>query len=176
MLPAGRALLAHGAELAGWRYGQEVIWRKANGSGLATDRFRKVHEVAMHFYRGRWTELTRTVPRVPRGHDLDRSARKRDREPAWHGSTGAGRYVDDGTRLTTSVMTAGAARGREAWHPTEKPQQVLAQLVAYSSAVGDVVLDPFAGGGPPAWRRWRPAAASSGWRRRRASPRRAPGG
>ena len=43
-------------------YGQEVIWEKHNGSGFATDRFRRVHEIAMHWYRGTWGALHHVVP------------------------------------------------------------------------------------------------------------------
>ncbi len=36
----------------GWKYGQEVVWEKHNGSIFHADRFRRVHEFAVQFYQG----------------------------------------------------------------------------------------------------------------------------
>jgi site-specific DNA-methyltransferase (adenine-specific) len=44
-----------------------------------------------------------------------------------------------------SVLRFGRATGRTVRHPTEKPVDLLAELIESSSRVGDVVLDPFAG-------------------------------
>ena len=41
----------------GWKYAQEVVWEKHNGSNNHADRFRRVHELAVHFYRGEWSDL-----------------------------------------------------------------------------------------------------------------------
>src|SRR2546423_1549171 len=38
----------------GWRYSQDIVWEKQNGSGSHADRFRRVHEHAVLFYRGGW--------------------------------------------------------------------------------------------------------------------------
>src|SRR5581483_11555290 len=39
-----------------------VVWEKHNGSGLQADRFRRVDEFVVHWYRGRWEELRHVVP------------------------------------------------------------------------------------------------------------------
>ncbi len=44
-----------------------------------------------------------------------------------------------------SVLRYGRRTGRTVRHPTEKPVDLLAELIESSSRVGDVVLDPFAG-------------------------------
>ncbi len=46
----------------GWRYAQEVVWEKHNGSGFHADRFKRVHELAVHWYRG---EVGIALPRNP---------------------------------------------------------------------------------------------------------------
>lgn len=46
-----------------------------------------------------------------------------------------------------SVLTYGRKTGRTLRHPTEKPLELLAELVESSSRVGETILDPFAGVG-----------------------------
>jgi len=46
-----RLFMETAAEFVGWKMSQDVIWEKHNGTGLFNDRFRRVHEVAAHFYR-----------------------------------------------------------------------------------------------------------------------------
>ncbi|PZR60260.1 MAG: site-specific DNA-methyltransferase, partial [Stutzerimonas stutzeri] len=41
----------HRSDFDGWRLAQDVIWEKHNGTGFLNDRFRRVHEYALHFYR-----------------------------------------------------------------------------------------------------------------------------
>jgi site-specific DNA-methyltransferase (adenine-specific) len=45
------------------------------------------------------------------------------------------------------VLRFGRRTGRTVRHPTEKPTDLLAELIESSSRVGEVVLDPFAGVG-----------------------------
>ena len=35
----------------GWKYAQDIVWEKHNGSGFHADRFKRVHEHAVQFYR-----------------------------------------------------------------------------------------------------------------------------
>lgn len=35
----------------GWRFAQDIVWRKHNGSNFHADRFRRVHEHAVQFYK-----------------------------------------------------------------------------------------------------------------------------
>ena len=44
-----RFWLEHGSEFDGWTYGQEVVWEKHNGSGFHADRFKRVHELVVHW-------------------------------------------------------------------------------------------------------------------------------
>src|SRR5580700_1197521 len=57
-----RMYLKHSAEFADWKLSQDLIWEKHNGSGAATDRFKRVHEQPTHWYRGPWSGIRHTVP------------------------------------------------------------------------------------------------------------------
>lgn len=135
--------LSHDVE-AEWDH---VVWEKHNGSHFATDRFRRVHEVATHWYRGAWGDIHHEVPRVP--HDGPwRGTRRAARAGHFLGrNNGHDRpWLDDGTRLLRSVMRAHSMKG-VGIHPTEKPVSVLQPLVEYACPPGGLVLDPFAGSG-----------------------------
>jgi hypothetical protein len=52
---------------AGFRYAQDIVWEKHNGSGFAADRFKRVHELAVQFYRADspWGAVFNEVPTTP---------------------------------------------------------------------------------------------------------------
>ncbi len=120
-----------------------IVWEKHNGSGFAKDRFRRVHEHVLHWYRGPWADVHQDVPRVPYSGP-DKSARGSANRAAHTGAVGAHSYVDNGTRLMRSVIKAPAVRGRKR-HPDEKPLLILDPLIRYGCPPGGLVLDPFAG-------------------------------
>ena len=129
---------------AGWKFSQDVVWEKNNGSGFAADRFKRVHESVTHWYRGPWSGIRHEVPRVPAVHK--RGGQRFTRAQPAHTGTVAGRgYDDDGTRLTRSVIRQG--RPFPAVHKTEKPVPLLRALAAYSCPPGGLVVSPFAGSG-----------------------------
>lgn len=139
-----RMFLDRVGEFTGWRLSQDVVWRKHNGSSLAADRFRRVHEHITHWYQGEWRSVRHETPR--RAHfGLDKGSVHRQGQPPHLGSVGEHVWVDDGTRLMESVIEARSMWRRGGIHPTEKPEQVLAPLIEYAVPVGGVVLDVFAG-------------------------------
>lgn len=140
-----RMFLDRGPEFAAWKLSQDVIWEKANGTGFATDRFKRVHEIATHWYRGDWKSVHHDTPRVAyKGPDKHARARNVDRGQHL-GSIGTYYYEDDGTRLMRSVVQAKSVRG--GIHETEKPLGVLDPLIRYACPEGGLVVDPFAGSG-----------------------------
>lgn len=154
-----RMFLRNGADLtgAGWRLSHDAIgeyeidtmvWEKGNGSSNATDRLRRVHEIAAHWYQGPWRDIHHVVPRGPSTADtiepIGKILRRRAAGIAHQGDSKPGHYVDDGLRLTRSVLKAKNMRGK-AIHPTEKPVEVLTPLIEYATPPGGTVLDPFAG-------------------------------
>jgi site-specific DNA-methyltransferase (adenine-specific) len=144
-----RMFLDRAHEFTHWRLSQDVIWEKHNGSGSVTDRFRRVHEHALHWYRGPWGATHHDTPRV--AATAEQIARNgsavRTSAPVHHGTYGpAQKWTETGTRLARSVLKAESMKGR-AIHPTEKPLGILDPLIRYACPPGGLVVDPFAGSG-----------------------------
>jgi site-specific DNA-methyltransferase (adenine-specific) len=142
-----RMFLDRRDDFADWKLSQDVVWEKHNGTGFAADRFKRVHELALHFYRGSWGERYHVTPRRPatfkRGGKISIETRDGSQRGRHVGAIGNNTYVDDGLRLTRSVITQPSVRG--GLHPTEKPSQILEPLIRYAVPEGGVVVDPFAG-------------------------------
>lgn len=130
----------------GFAYSQDIVWEKHNGSGFLNNRFRRVHEHAVMFYRGAWSDVYHD-PQVTMDARA-RVVRKKAKPAHWHGATGATTYTseDGGPRLTRSVLAVRSEHGR-AVHPTQKPVDLLRPLLRYSCPPGGHVLDCFAGSG-----------------------------
>jgi site-specific DNA-methyltransferase (adenine-specific) len=143
-----RMFLTHAEEFFGWRLSQDIVWEKANGTGFATDRFKRVHEVATHWYRGDWRDIHHDTPREEYVGASKRDRVRRDDRAPQTGGIKAQTYEDDGTRLARSVLRANSARGTG--HPTAKPVGLLDPLIRYACPPGGTVLDPFAGSGSTA--------------------------
>lgn len=146
---SARMFLEHRDDFASWKFGQEALWVKRNGSGpTSRDRLVKLHEWAYHWYRGGWGNLhhewVRERTSVDKGtvRKLARAAEhQRDgRQSAW---------VDDGTRQprsVTYVVEAPSVRfqGR---HQDEKPLATVVPLVRECTPPSGLALDCFAGSG-----------------------------
>jgi site-specific DNA-methyltransferase (adenine-specific) len=137
-----RMFLDRRDEFAAWKLSQDVVWEKHNGSGFATDRFKRVHEHALHWYRGDWQSVCHETPRVvSTGRKV--SVPSRGQTPHT-GAIGSAAYIDDGSRLTRSVIAASSRHGL-AINEAEKPTGVVEPLIAYGCPPGGLVLDLFAG-------------------------------
>jgi site-specific DNA-methyltransferase (adenine-specific) len=132
---------------AGWRYAQDVVWEKHNGSGFHADRFKRVHEHAVQFYRddSRWGDVFNDVQKT-----MDASPRtvRRKKRPPHMGDIEAGAYVsvEGGPRIMRSVIPMRSCHGI-AIHRTEKPVGLLHILIRTSCPPGGTVGDMFAGSG-----------------------------
>ena len=132
---------------AGFRYAQEIVWEKQNGSGFHADRFKRVHGLAVQFYHGEaaWRDIYNDVQTTP-----DATARtvRRKQRPPHTGHIDAGHYVshDGGPRLMRSIIYVRNCHGR-AIHPTEKPSALLEILIRTSCPPSGLVGDWFAGSG-----------------------------
>lgn len=127
----------------GFKYSQDIVWEKQNGTGFHADRFRRVHEHAVLFYRGSWGDVHHETQ-----YSMDATAKqvRRKKAPAHWGDAAESHYIseDGGPRLMRSVLQVRNEHGR-AIHPTQKPVDLLRPLVRYSCPPGGVVLDCFAG-------------------------------
>lgn len=144
---SARMFLETADEFDGWRLAQDIVWEKHNGSAFHNDRFKRVHEQAVHFYRGVWGNQLKNVPTTP-----DAVARtithRAKRRPTHTGDIGRAAYqsIDGGPRLMRSVIQVRSTHGY-AEHPTQKPLGILTPLIEFSVAVDGMVLDPFMGSG-----------------------------
>lgn len=143
-----RMFLETADDFAGWKLAQDIVWEKHNGTGLFNDRFRRVHEIACHFYRddAPWSGVYRE-PQFT--NDVTaRTVRKKGLPAQWIGAKGETIYrsEDGGPRLMRSVIFCRSEHGR-ALHPTQKPIGIVEPLLLYSCPEGGQVLDPFAGSG-----------------------------
>lgn len=133
-------------DFTGWRMAQDIVWEKHNGSSFHNDRFRRVHESAVQFYRGEWAQIYKGAV-VTMDADRKSVTRKKGR-PAHMGEIDGSTYTseDGGPRLMRSVIYARSQHGR-AIHPTQKPEAIVEPLILNACPPGGVVLDPFAGSG-----------------------------
>lgn len=130
-----------------WKFAQDIVWEKHNGSGFASDRFKRVHEHACQYYLANspWDTVYNDVQTTP-----DATARtvRRKKRPPHTGHIEAGSYEsqDGGPRLMRSVIYMPSMHGR-AIHPTEKPASLLEILIRTSCPPDGIVGDMFAGSG-----------------------------
>lgn len=140
-----RMFVSHWGEFDNWRMAQDIVWEKHNGSSFHNDRFRRVHEQAVHFYRGRWEEVFKG--RVVTNDARKRVVRRKGR-PKHMGEIHGTTYIseDGGPRIARSVIYARSQHGT-AIHPTQKPEGIIEPLLLNCCPPGGVVFDPFAGSG-----------------------------
>lgn len=134
----------------GWRLAQDIVWEKHNGSAFHADRFKRVHEHAVQFYRddAEWAGVYNDVQKTA---DATARAVRRKKGPPHTGHINAWSYEshDGGPRIMRSVIYMRSAHGR-AIHGTEKPDALLEILIRTSCPVGGVIADLFAGSGAAA--------------------------
>ena len=132
-------------EFCPWKFAQDLVWEKHNGSGFHADRFKRVHEYALHFYTGEWANNYHEPVYTP---DATARAVRRKTWPAHTRRIKESAYVsfDGGPRLMRSVIYARSCHGI-ADHPTQKPLEIIEPLIRYSCESGGLVVDPFMGSG-----------------------------
>jgi site-specific DNA-methyltransferase (adenine-specific) len=140
-----RMFMDKGGQFAGWKLAQDVVWEKHNGSNSANNRFRRLHELALHFYRGEWGDVFK-APQFT-ADATARTMRRKARPPHW-GDIGPSSYAseDGGPKLMGSVIYARSCHGY-AVNETQKPEDIVAPLLQYSVPPGGLVIDCFAGSG-----------------------------
>lgn len=131
-------------EFKDWKLGQDIIWEKHNGSGSHKDRFRRVHEIALQFYRGKWQDIYHETPVT---YDGEKRSFERCNPPRHWDKIGNYTYESkDGERLMRSVIFSRSCHGY-AVNETQKPEGIVAPLMEYSVPQNGCVLDPFSGSG-----------------------------
>lgn len=142
-----RMFLEQRDEFTDWRLSQDVVWEKHRPSSVATDRFARIHEHALHWYRGLWSDIHHDTPKVPRPGPRVATARRAAVEPNIRGAIGASTWEDDGTRWHPTIIRGRTMHRNGAINETEKPVGLLEPLISYGCPPHGLVLDPFAGSG-----------------------------
>lgn len=90
-------------ECSRWKLAQEIVWEKQNGSGFHADRFKRVHELAVQFYRGEWSDVYKSPVTTP---DALAKTSRRKKRPTHMGDIGLTTFIshDGGPRLMRSVI------------------------------------------------------------------------
>jgi site-specific DNA-methyltransferase (adenine-specific) len=138
-----RMFLDRRDEFTGWKFSQDVVWEKHNGSTFHADRFRRMHEHATHWYRGPWSDVHHLAPTT---QDAVKKQVRRKAQPAHTGHIDSGSYVshNGGPRMMGSVIYSRSMHGT-AINETEKPRGILEPLIEYGCPLGGLILDCFAG-------------------------------
>src|SRR5215469_13505094 len=87
-----RMFLDRAPEFMHWRLSHDIVWEKHNGSGIARDRFYRVHEHVVHWYSGAWDSTYHETPVT-----LDATARAvhRRQQPKHTGKIGPSQYATE---------------------------------------------------------------------------------
>lgn len=122
----------------------EIIWQKARPVGhlTATKKPMQGHENIFVFYKSAPTynpQMRPGKPYVSHGNTTSKL----------YGKEGFRQQkINTGERYPTTIMRASAGHSvKDRYHPTQKPVEMLAELIRTYTNPGDTVLDPFAGSG-----------------------------
>lgn len=143
-----RMFLDRADQFGSWKYAQDIVWEKQNGSGFDAERFRRVHEHAVMWYRGPWADVY-TKPQQTFGHDpVKVSPSKGDRPVAHAGKISKTTYESNGERLMKSIIRVKTVHhDDDVANETQKPIGIFEPLIRYSLAPDKVLFDPFMGSG-----------------------------
>ena len=134
-----------GFEFTTWTLAQEVIWEKQNGSSFHADRFKRVHELAVQFYRGEWANVFK-APVMEPAIEAKRVIRAKRPPHTGHIEKCAYSRERGGDAFMRSVIRVPNCHGY-AEHPTQKPIGIIDPLIRSSCRPAGCVLDPFMGVG-----------------------------
>lgn len=130
-------------------YRYKIIWEKSLATRYLDAAYRplEAHEEILIFCR-KFKESTynpqkRQIPDFKRV----KTARKSSQSQHYRGQLGGTEWVDDGTRHPTTIWTYENGNGEREWHPSQKPLDLIKDLIRTYSNPGDTVLDTFAGSG-----------------------------
>lgn len=134
---------------------QDIIWEKHNGSNARNDRFRRVHELAVHFWPRdvAWGDVYKKPVLVYTAEK--RRVKKQQKPDHWRSMGKAPVYETEegGPVLMKSVIWARSMAGKTSvtWkgdkNATQKPFDLLAPLIEYSCPPGGTILDMTCGSG-----------------------------
>jgi len=126
----------------------EIIWCYATPSG-SNYRFGRKHD-NIFFYTKHYKEYTFNIQRIPHASGLHNSGQiwskkeKGQHEEKVKELEKLGKKLED---WWIDIYPVDRVRKERIGYPTQKPEKLLERIIKASSNEGDVVLDPFVGGG-----------------------------
>jgi site-specific DNA-methyltransferase (adenine-specific) len=142
-----RMFLDRRDDFADWKMSHEIVWEKHNGSGFQVDRFRRVHELAVHYSlaTSKWIDVYKSPQ-----FTMDATAKtvRRKSKPAHYGDVKNTTFVskDGGPRQQRSVIRVRSCHGH-ALNETQKPVGIVSPLIEYACPPKGILLIPFVGSG-----------------------------
>lgn len=149
-----RMFMERASQFSQWKMSQDVVWKKHNATGPDADRFRRVHELAAHFYRGSWESVFRNPQRIDSQVQERGKVKQGAKDVAHRGAYREGSWTDNGTRLMTTVIEVRSMHRRTPANETQKPLDIVLPLVEYACPPGGLILSPFGGSGTDAEAAW----------------------
>ena len=144
---SARLFIERATEFNQWKFIQDIVWQKHNGSNFANDRFRRIHELAYHFTKKRvpWSKIYK-APQFT-ADATARTVRRKERPPHL-GVIANSTYVstDGRPRLMRSIIQARSCHGH-AVNETQRPVAIVKPLIAYSCPPSGTLVSLFMGSG-----------------------------
>ncbi len=133
-----------------------LVWHYKNKANLGADWGRS-HESILHFRKGRQFTFNIDEVRIPYGDHTLKYPEHPQAETSQYGKSNKGKNKlwqphprGAKPRDVIEIPTTCNGMHEKTSHPTQKPEELLRQLVLASSNVGDLVVDPFLGSGTTA--------------------------
>lgn len=136
------------SNLSEFRY--DWIWLKSQGADFQHVKFRplKIHEVISVFCGGAIKQSTYNPQGLRPCHKVKSNAKKFGSTiPDWNNEEN---YVQEWENYPTSILRYSNPAGREKFHPTQKPVELIRYLIRTYTNEGDLILDNCGGSGTTA--------------------------
>ena len=129
----------------GWRFIDEIIWKRKGPPGRWTHRLRNDFEPVYHFSKG-WPSVRHSAISYPTDDAPAKAGRNGQHDGSWSARWNRGSRKVSGIAHRGNVVEAGVAN-RQDDHPAAFPVALPAFLISAFTDPGQVVYDPFMGSG-----------------------------
>ena len=132
-----------------WQFHDLITWDRAVGYNERRDSFTPATEMILVLRKSARPKFNKSAVREP--YDAKTMAEYL-RDPRYKNRAARERHLAAG-KFATNLWRIPSLKGNSSekcGHPTQKPVKLIERLVLSSSAIGDLVLDPFLGSGTTA--------------------------
>ena len=126
-----------------------LIWDRVVGYQERSDSYTPQYEMILMLRKGEGIKFNKDVIRIP--YDEATIARYL-KDPRYKDKARRLQKLQQG-KVSTNILRFPSLKGNvgeQVGHPTQKPLDMILQLIGASTDVGDLVVDPFVGGGTTA--------------------------